>query len=294
MKKKTLVMVVILLAVLVTAIPALAHAPAEGTVVEGVSVPGIALGDTRAQVDDAYGHPASCTYLSGATCSYNVEGGGQVNVNFRAPDGSPAQNLPDDEVTLIGWEPGVTGWVTTAGIDITIARDYPQAVIDAYPNADVTYWYDGTFVSRVIDWELGILVDRYWEFYCGCAVATMAIFHPQEPPPPPPPPDPVTRVTDVSMWANKLKGKRTVWAYLWVDDEYWADVVGATVVVDWTHPNGNTERLQAFTTEDAGVARFEMNNVKSGTHSIEVVDVVYLEHPFDRSYGTLTSSIKVK
>ena len=289
MKKKSLVMVGILIAVLLTAIPALADAPAAGTVYEGDSVPGVALGETRAQVDHAYGHPASCTYSTSATCSYNAEGGGKVNVTFRAPDGGPAQNSPDDVVTLIGWEPGVTGWVTTAGIDITIAREDPQAVIDAYPNADVTYWYDGTFVSRVIDWELGILVDRYWEFYCGCAVATMAIFHPQEPPP-----DPVTRVTEVSMWANKLKGKRTVWAYVWVDDEYWADVVGATVVVDWTHPNGNTERLQAFTTEDAGVARFEMNNVKSGTHSIEVVDVVYLEHPFDRSYGTLTSSIKVK
>ena len=292
MKNKTLIMVVILLAVLVTAIPALAHAPAEGPVVEGVSVPGIALGETRAQVDDAYGHPASCTYSTGATCSYNAEGGGQVNVNFRAPDGSPAQNLPDDVVTLIGWEPGVTGWVTTAGIDITIAREDPQAVIDAYPNADVTYWYDGTFVSRVIDWELGILVDRYWEFYCGCAVATMAIFYPQEPPPPPP--DPLTRVTGVSMYDNKIKGERTVWAYVWVDDEYWADVVGATVIVDWTDPKGNTERLQAITTEDAGVARFEMNNVKSGTHSIEVVDVVYLEHPFDRENSVLTASIKVK
>jgi hypothetical protein len=294
MKRKVLVMVAVLLAVLVTVIPAHADAPAEGTVFEGVSVPGIALGDTREQVDDAYGHPASCTYLTNATCSYNADGGGQVNVTFRAPDGGSAQDSPEDVVTMIGWEPGVTGWVTNAGIDITIARDDPQAVIDAYPNADVTYWYDGTFVHRVIDWELGISIDRFWEFYCGCAVATMTIFNPQEPPPPPPPPDPVTRVTEVSMWANKLKGKRTVWAYVWVDDEYWADVVGATVIVDWTHPTGNTERLQAFTTEDAGVARFEMNNVKSGTHSIEVVDVVYPDHPFDRDFGRLTSSIKVK
>ncbi|MDH3930230.1 MAG: hypothetical protein OEV22_20060, partial [Deltaproteobacteria bacterium] len=289
MKKKSLVMVGILIAVLLTAIPALADAPAAGTVYEGDSVPGVALGETRAQVDEAYGHPASCTYSTSATCSYNAEGGGKVNVTFRAPDGGPAQNSPDDVVTLIGWEPGVTGWVTTAGIDITIAREDPQAVIDAYPNADVTYWYDGTFVSRVIDWELGILVDRYWVFYCGCTGATMAIFNPQEPPPPPPPPDPLTRVTGVSMYDNKIKGERTVWAYVWVDDEYWADVVGATVVVDWTHPNGNTERLQAFTTEDAGVARFEMNKVKSGTHSIEVVDVVYPGHPFDRDYGVLAS-----
>jgi hypothetical protein len=184
--------------------------------------------------------------------------------------------------------------VTTAGIDITIARDDPQAVIDAYPNADVTYWYDGTFVRRVIDWELGILVDRYWEFYCGCAVATMAIFHPQEPPPPPPPPEPVTRVTNISMYANKNKGKRTVWAYVWVDDEYWDDVVGATVVVDWTYPNGSKERLEAVTSGDSGLARFEMRNVKSGTHTLEVVNVIYLDHRFDRELSVLTYSIEVK
>jgi hypothetical protein len=96
------------------------------------------------------------------------------------------------------------------------------------------------------------------------------------------------------MYANKLKGKRTVWAYVWVDDENWDDAVGATVIVDWTYPNGSTERLEAVTSEDAGMARFEMSNVKSGTHSLEVVDVVYLEHPFDRERSTLTSSIKVK
>ncbi len=294
MKIKTLVTGAILFAVLITAIPALAAAPADGPVIEGQSVPGpVALGDTRAQVEAAYGPPSSCQTES-TSCRFFVDGGGLVTVNFLAPDGGPAQDSPDDVVSSITWSPAVSGWVTTAGINTTIARDDPQAVIDAYPNANITYWYDGTFVRRVIDWELGISVDRFWEFYCGCAVATITIFNPQEPPPPPPTPDPFTRVTDASMYANKLKGKRTVWAYVWVDDENWADVVGATVIVDWIHPNGNTERLQAFTTENAGVARFEMLNVKSGTHSIEVVDVVYLEHPFHRENSVLTSSIEVK
>ncbi|HSG15271.1 MAG TPA: hypothetical protein VLE70_02975, partial [Anaerolineae bacterium] len=97
----------------------------------------------------------------------------------------------------------------------------------------------------------------------------------------------------ISMWDNKIKGKRTVWAYVWVDDEYWQDAVGATVIVDWTYHDGTRERLQAIT-DESGLARFEISNVKSGTHSLEVVDVVYLEHPFDRDYGVLTSSIMVK
>jgi hypothetical protein len=80
---------------------------------------------------------------------------------------------------------------------------------------------------------------------------------------------------------------------VWVDDEYWNDAVGATVVVDWTFPDGSTQRLQAVTSE-SGAASFEMVKVKSGTHTFEVIDVIYLEHPFDADYGTLTASIKVK
>jgi hypothetical protein len=121
----------------------------------------------------------------------------------------------------------------------------------------------------------------------------MTISAPRETPPPPQPPDPVTRVTSINLYANKIKGKRTVWASVWVDDEYWDNAVGATVIVDWTYPNDTTERLQAVTSS-SGLAQFEMRNVKPGTYTLEVVDVIYLEHPFDRDYGTLTASIDVK
>jgi len=60
MRQKVLLLVVILLAALVTVIPALADAPGEGTVNEGVSVPGIALGDTRAEVEASVGPPSNC------------------------------------------------------------------------------------------------------------------------------------------------------------------------------------------------------------------------------------------
>jgi hypothetical protein len=217
MKQKALVLTVILLAVLVTTIPALAHAPATGTVYEGVSVPGVALDDTRAEVEAAYGHPASCKnsdYLDGrqglnASCRYYVDGGGRVTVNFLAPDGGPAQDSPNDEVSSITWDPIVSGWVTTAGINTTVARDDPQAVLDAYPNAEVTYWYDGTFVAGVRDWQLGISISRWWEFYCGCAVATISIFHPQDPPPEPEPVE-FTYVAEIDMSVVKIKRNREI------------------------------------------------------------------------------------
>jgi hypothetical protein len=42
------------------------------------------------------------------------------------------------------------------------------------------------------------------------------------------------------------------------------------------------------------MAQFEMPNVKSGTHSVEVVDVVFGARPLDRARSNLTASIEVK
>ncbi len=303
--KKILVMVIVLLAVLVSAVPALAHAPAAGTVVEGLNVPGgVALGDTRVQVQAAYGDPFSCT--SGynvdddATCKYPVEGFADhlvhIYIKFRGPDGGLPSASPDDVVYSVTWSDTISEWYTVVGgVNTAWARSVrqdPEAVLAVYPNAVIT---DGLFgaMTRARDYELGITIEWVYHFYSGFLGVRMTISEPSETPPPSPPPEPVTRVTNINLYANKLKGKRTIWASVWVDDEYWNNAEGATVIVDWTYHDGTRERLQAIT-DESGLARFEISNVKSGTHSLEVVDVVYLEHPFDRDYGVLTSSIMVK
>ncbi len=302
-RRRMTVLVVVLLS-LVVVLPVLAHAPADGIVYEGASVPGVALGDTRAQVQTAYGDPYSCTkgyeVDDDATCSYPVEGFdhlGRVWIHFRGPDGGLPSASPDDLVSSITWSDSVSGWTTEAGeVNTEWARSVrqdPEAVLAVYPNAVITYGLFGA-MTQARDYDLGITIEWVYHFYSGFLGVRMTISAPSEPPPPPPTPDPVARVTNISLYANKIKGKRTVWANVWVDDEYWDDAVGATVIVDWTHPNGSTERLEAVTSEDSGIASFEMRNVKSGTHSLVVVDVVYLEHPFDRELSTLTSSIKVK
>jgi hypothetical protein len=286
---------VVVLFSLTAVIPVLAAAPATGTVYEGVSVPNVALGDSRAQVLTAYGDPYSCTkgyeVDDDAYCTYPVEGLGhlgRIRIRYRGPDGGLPSASPDDVVSSITWNDSVPGWITDAGGVNTewalSVRQDPEAVLAVYPNAVISY----------ADYELGIMIEWVYHFYSGFLGVRMGIFEPREPPPPPPPRDPFTYVTNISMYANKIKGKRTVWAYVWVDDEYWDDVVGATVVVDWTYPDGSMERLQAVTSEDSGLARFEMYNVKSGTHTLEVVDVLYLEHPFDRERSMLTYSLKVK
>lgn len=303
MLRKSLFVLLVAVLSLTAVVPVLADAPATGTVIEGVSVPGVALGDTRAQVQTAYGDPYSCTkgyeVDDKAYCTYPVEGLGhigQVRIHYRGPDGGLPSASPDDVVYSITWYDSVSGWTTEAGgVNTEWARSVrqdPEAVLAVYPSAVISYGLFGA-MTRATDYGLGITIEWVYHFYSGFLGVRMAISAPSDPPEPPPPPDPVTRVTSISMWDNKIKGKRTVWAYVWVDDEYWANAVGATVIVDWTYPNGSTQQLQAVTS-DSGVASFEVRNVKSGTHSVEVVDVEYLEHPFDREYGVLTSSIKVK
>jgi hypothetical protein len=54
---------------------ALAGPPTEGVVVEGVSVPAVALGFTRDEVEAAYGEPSYCQSITAgdfAFCTYNV------------------------------------------------------------------------------------------------------------------------------------------------------------------------------------------------------------------------------
>ena len=305
MKKKILVMAILLLAVLVSAVPTLAHAPAEGIVVEGVSVPGgVALGDTRAQVQAAYGDPFSCTtgynVDDDATCRYPVEGFADhlvsIWINYRGPDGGLPSASPDDVVYSVSWQDSISEWYTEqGGVNTEWARSVrqdPEAVLAVYPNAEITYGFLDA-MTQARDYELGITIEWVYHFYSGFLGVRMTISPPSEPPPPPPPREPVTRVTSIDLYANKIKGDRTVWASVWVDDEYWVNAEGATVFLDWTYPDGSLERLQAVTNE-SGLARYEMHNVKSGTHSMEVVDVVYGEHRFDREYGTLTSRIRVK
>ena len=95
--------------------------------------------------------------------------------------------------------------------------------------------------------------------------------------------------------ANKRPGRRAKVLKV-LPDKRRVVVEGVNMLVRHARPKGRstrTQQLQAVTS-DSGVASFEVRNVKSGTHSLEVVDVEYLEHPFDREYGVLTSSIHVK
>jgi hypothetical protein len=289
MKQKLWVLSVVLLAVMVTAIPALAAFPAMGTVVEGESVPGIALGDTRAQVEAANGSPGSCRSNNDPptmeSCSFDVERGGWVNVFYQGPDGGDATGSDGDVVSNIRWGgEEVYGWETTAGINTKLAKYDKQAAINAYPNADLYYDSVGR-LYRLHDPELGIQVT--WNHAYIFYTVSMSIFNPYTPPPPPVP----IRVADIQMSYDR----QSVTANVLILDEQDQPVEDAVVGVFWVYPlnrNNNTNMFVDGTTEGDGYATFKIGDkARHGDYRITITNVSKDGFKWDEDGSVLVGTI---
>lgn len=294
MKQKTLVLVMILLALVITVVPVLAEAPAVGTVTEGIGVPGIDLGFSRAQVEAAFGQPSSCQSVESAgdfaSCSFPVDGGGQVDVRFRGADGGNAANSPDDVVHHIRWHEPVSGWTTTAGVNTALAKSDLEAVVVAYPAAQVTYNSFGAIYS-VVDAAQGIEILWSPNFYSGTVHVSMAIFAPR-----PPAPQPVQQihVEDIELTAVKNKGQRAITALVQVRNEQGLAAADALVSATWTMPNGTTKTVQDVTS-GSGYAYFDLTGrLERGTYLLTIDDLTLTDYIFDRNGSILNASIKVR
>ena len=284
MLRRSLYLLIILVLSLSAASVVLADAPPVGTVYEGTSVPGIALGDTRAQVESAYGPPRSCSSVEEpadfASCKFDVEGGGSVWTRYRGPDGGNASNSPDDVVHNIRWY-DVDGWVTTAGINTTLALADPQAVIDAYPDAEVTYNAFGS-IYQVRDPEIGIEITWNYDFYGGFTTVSMSIFGPYTPPPPPD----MVRVADIEMAA----GRQSVTAKVLVLDDQDRPVEGAIVDATWTYPKGESRPVSDATASD-GYATFKIDKARRGLYYLSINDVTLEGYVYDYIHSVTISGI---
>ena len=271
--KVKLLLLVMALSLILT-VPVLAAAPAEGLVVEGEHVPGISLGDTRAQVESQNGSPMSCQSVEEpadyASCKFNVDGGGSVWVRYRGPDGENASNSPDDVVHNIRWY-DVDGWVTTAGINTTLALADPQAVIDAYPNAEITYYSFGS-IYRVRDPELGIEVIWNYDFYGGFTTVSMSIFSPYTPPPLPD----MIHVAEIVMTADR----RSVTGSALVLDDQDQPVEGAIVNASWTYPKVDSLQVSGTTGTD-GFVTFTIDKARRGVYYLSISDVLLDGYVYD-------------
>jgi hypothetical protein len=297
MKGKSWVLIAVLLAALVAAVPALAAAPDEGTVYEGMSVPGIELGFTRAEVEASYGQPYYCqTYaLPGdyASCGFRASNGGSVGVRYRGADGGFASNSPDDVVTEIRWSETLSDWKTTAGISTAVAKTDPDAVIAAYPSAEVT----GTpgVDGILVDWLLGIEVRWTYDGYLGVTHVGMRIFEPLASLPT----VEQTHVGDIELSGYKDRGRRKINAWAQILDEHQRPATYAAVYAEWVLPDGSTRPAYEDFVGIDGTAFFQLigkiGKLQRGTYTFRVIDVQLADHTFDAAGSVvLSASVYVK
>ncbi|MDH5422337.1 MAG: hypothetical protein OEY55_11090, partial [Acidimicrobiia bacterium] len=284
MKPTTLGAAIVAILILTIALPAAAAAPGEGTVYEGMSVPGLALGDTRATADSSFGEPDQCrdyvwsdqTTEHDYQCRYPADGGGTVTVRFDGADGGPSQGVPTDVVTGISWNQYVTGWTTSAGINSSLALENPDAAIAAYPGAEVLYNPVLGNIEHIFAPKYGITIDYQLIIYQGRLIVDISIYEPYEYVPPPPPEQVVT-VEDINLSATKVKGNRTVTGFVLVRDQTGYGAEEAIVTATWTFPDGTTRQVIDDTTAD-GWAWFQLTGVKGGYYTLTVDDVTLDGH----------------
>ena len=288
-RKRIYLLLVLILSLAVT-VPVLAAAPGEGTVVEGVSVPGIALGDSRAQVEASVGSPSSCVSNNNPptmdSCKFDVEGGGWVSVRYVGPDGGEATGSPHDVVGRIRWSEDVVGWVTSAGISIPMIKFDRQLAMDTYPDA-VLFYNDRGALVRLTDYDQGISIS--WDAVYIFFSASMSIFEPY-PYTPPPPPDYI-RVPDIQMTADR----RSVTATVLVVDDQDQPVEGAGVSGFWVYPlnkNNNTTLFFSGTTDADGKAAFKIGDkARPGEYRISIENVTKTGYVFDQNGSVLVGRL---
>lgn len=277
---------------LLSAVCALAAVPEFGTVIEGESVPGVALGSTREAIEAAYGEPTRCQSGQNpgdaASCTWILEdyigqGGqiqSQVSVGFRGPDGGSASNDPNDVVARISWI-GNDGWFTTTGVNALFAVDNQDGVIALYP--DATVFHQSLFDTHMTAYRDGFSVSWHTAYLSGFTSVRMSIFEPRDPPPPR---EPSVNISEINMdlYKRQVLGKVGV-----VNDLNWR-MRGAEVFATWTLPDGSTRSVQGIT-DSFGWAYFEVNKARKGTYTLTVDDVVVEDHPFDTENSVLSATI---
>ena len=294
MRRKRLMSIAILALCLVTVAPVLAEVPTEGIVQEGVSVPGIELGFSRAQVESAYGEPYYCQTYSvpgdAAFCTFRAGGGGLVSVRYRGADGGFADNSSDDTVIEIRWGETLSGWTTTAGVNAALAKADPDAVVAAYPDAKVVY-RDSGLIESVTDWLQGVEVRWSYDPYTGATHVTMSIFDPLASLPD----AQATHVETIEVRAYKERGRRYINAWAEILDGYQQAATYATVDAIWVLPDGSTQPAYEDLVGLDGTASFQLiGKLRRGTYELRIIDVQLADHEFDRSASVLRASVYFK
>jgi hypothetical protein len=292
MKKTIIATLIVGVSSLLSTLSVLADVPEFGTIIEGESVPDVALGYTREQVEAAYGEPTRCqsgaTPGDAASCTWILEdyigqGGdvqSQVNMRYRNSGGGNANDDPNDIVSGISWS-GIDGWYTTTGFNALFAVNNQDAVIELYPDGIV--FHQSLFDTHLTAYEDGISVSWHTAYLNGFTSVRMSIFEPRDPPPPR---EPFVNVSDINidLYKRQVIGEVRV-----LNDLNWK-VRGAEVYATWTLPDG-TNRAAEGMTDSFGLVVLVVNKSRKGTYTLTIDDVSVDDHPFDVENSVLSASI---
>ena len=292
MKERTIAALFVGVFSLLSTLSVLAAVPEFGTIIEGQSVPEVALGSTREQAEVIYGEPTRCqsvqTTGDAGSCTWVLEdyigqGGdvqSQVNTRYRGADGGSASNDPNDVVAGISWF-GLDGWFTTTGVNALFARNNQEAVIELYPDAVVVD--QSLFTTYLTAYEDGFSVSWHTEYLNGYTSVRMSIFEPRDPPPPR---EPYVSVSEINM---DLYKRQVIGEVRVLNDLNWK-IRGAEVYATWTLPDGTTRTVEGRT-DSFGLVVFMINKARKGTYILTIDDVVVVDHPFDTEKSILSASI---
>lgn len=176
-------------------------------------------------------------------------------------------------------------WTTTAGVNPPLALADPDAVIAAYPDAEVTYNQWGAIV-RVEDVRQGIRINWEHDFYSGFTNVSITIFFPREPVPPPD----MIRVADIEMTVDRHSVTARV-LVLDYDDQL---VEGAVVDATWTYPKVDGLQVNGATASD-GYATFRIDEARRGTYYLSINDETLDGYVYDYIHSTtLGIALKLK
>jgi hypothetical protein len=179
----------------------------------------------------------------------------------------------------------VSGWVTTAGVNINLAYNDMDAVLAVYPNAAISY--PSLLDTSIDDPDLGIHINYHTSYPNGTRSVWMAISFPD--PNAPPPEEHSVRVTAIDLYADK----HNIYARVHLHDNRYRYTSGADDAANWILPDGSQVPVNGTSSSYADVY-FELDKARRGTYTFTVENVGFEDFKLDTDNSILSASFLFK
>ncbi|ARU55699.1 hypothetical protein OLMES_1624 [Oleiphilus messinensis] len=275
--------------------------PTEGEIIPGVGVPGVELGDTRAQVEQSYGAQTTCGAEAVGSSCYDIGGlgsdsAGNVYVRFEGTNGGSATGQQDDVVSGFSvYNTPIVGlnWTFEGGYTIRDFELQPELIQVVFPEAEIEQ--PNLFFTRYTDPQAGVELTSRFDPYGLFYDVTLFLSKPdasEEPGGESVLPE--IRVSDIAMsFRDNRRNRHQVMAVVSVVDEASDAVLDATVEGVWTKPGGRTVAA-TLVTNQYGRAIFQLLSRKDGEYKFTINRVIFNDVPLNEAESKLMQVLDVR